>query len=146
MWLYTDKLKISWLEPVTSHSTSELQSLGLRLFFYFKGSKNEHRKIKQLNDAFRKSFSGGKVLLTCGIASLPLVQQNEVINKVKKFNDFTEDNDPYGEHDFGCFDYRGKQIFWKIDLYDLNYEFYSPQPDDETQTNRVLTIMFAEEY
>lgn len=103
-------------------------------------------KIKQLNDAFRKSFSGGRVLLTCGIASLPLVQQNEVINKVKKFNDFTEDNDPYGEHDFGCFDYRGKQIFWKIDLYDLNYEFYSPQPDDETQTNRVLTIMFAEEY
>lgn len=103
-------------------------------------------KIKQLNDAFRKSFSGGKVLLTCGIASLPLVQQNEVINKVKKFNDFTEDNDPYGEHDFGYFDYRGKQIFWKIDLYDLNYEFYSPQPDDETQTNRVLTIMFAEEY
>ena len=63
-------------------------------------------KIKQLNDAFRKSFSGGKVLLTCGIASLPLVQQNEVINKVKKFNDFTEDNNPYGEHDFGCFDYR----------------------------------------
>ena len=103
-------------------------------------------KIKQLNDAFRKSFSGGKVLLTCGIASLPLVQQNQVINKVKKFNDFTEDNNPYGEHDFGCFDYRGKQIFWKIDLYDLNYEFYSPQPDDETQTNRVLTIMFAEEY
>lgn len=103
-------------------------------------------KIKQLNDAFRKSFSGGKVLLTCGIASLPLVQQNEVINKVKKFNDFTEDNNPYGEHDFGCFDYQGKQIFWKIDLYDLNYEFYSPQPDDETQTNRVLTIMFAEEY
>lgn len=103
-------------------------------------------KIKQLNDAFRKSFSGGRVVLTCGIASLPLVQQNEVINKVKKFNDFTEDNDPYGEHDFGCFDYRGKQIFWKVDLYDLNYEFYSPQPDDETQTNRVLTIMFAEEY
>lgn len=103
-------------------------------------------KIKQLNDAFRKSFNGGRVVLTCGIASLPLVQQNEVINKVKKFNDFTEDNDPYGEHDFGCFDYRGKQIFWKIDLYDLNYEFYSPQPDDETQTNRVLTIMFAEEY
>ena len=103
-------------------------------------------KIKQLNDAFRKSFSGGRVVLTCGIASLPLVQQNEVINKVKKFNDFTEDNDPYGEHDFGCFDYRGKQIFWKIDLYDLNYEFYSPQQDDETQTNRVLTIMFAEEY
>lgn len=146
MWLYTNELRISWLEPVTSHSTSELQSLGLRLFSYFKGVKMNIEKIRQLNDAFRKSFSGGRVVLTCGIASLPLVQQNEVINKVKNFNDFTEDNDPYGEHDFGCFDYRGKQIFWKIDLYDLNYEFYSPQPDDETQTNRVLTIMFAEEY
>ncbi|MBP3706668.1 MAG: DUF3768 domain-containing protein, partial [Clostridia bacterium] len=33
-----------------------------------------------------------------------------------------------------------------IDLYDLNYEFYSSQPDDEAQTNRVLTVMFAEEY
>lgn len=103
-------------------------------------------KIRQLNDAFRKSFSGGKVLLTCGISSLPLFQQTEIINKVKSFNDFTQDNDPYGEHDFGCFDYKGQQIFWKIDLYDLNYEFYSPQPDDENQTNRVLTIMFAEEY
>lgn len=55
---------------------------------------------------FVSHLVAGKVLLTCGIASLPLVQQNEVINKVKKFNDFTEDNDPYGEHDFGYFDYR----------------------------------------
>ena len=35
---------------------------------------------------------------------------------------------------------------YQFDMYDLNYEFYSPQPDDETQTNRVLTIMFADEY
>lgn len=95
-------------------------------------------KIKQLNDTFRKTFCGGKVVVTCGIASLPTNQQTEIINKVKNFNDFTEDNDPYGEHDFGCFGYKGQQIFWKIDLYDLNYEFYSPKPDDDTQTNRVL--------
>ncbi len=103
-------------------------------------------KIAKQNDQFRKSFYGGKVLLTCGISSLPLLQQTEIINKVKNFNNFTEDNDPYGEHDFGCIEYHGQQIFLKIDLYDLNYEFYSPQPDDKTQTNRVLTIMFAEEY
>lgn len=103
-------------------------------------------KIAKQNDQFRKSFCVGKVLLTCGISSLPLLQQTEIINKVKNFNNFTEDNDPYGEHDFGCFEYKGQQIFWKIDLYDLNYEFYSSQPDDEAQTNRVLTVMFAEEY
>ena len=103
-------------------------------------------KIAKQNDQFRKSFCGGKVLLTCGISSLPLLQQTEIINKVKNFNNFTEDNAPYGKHDFGCIEYHGQQIFWKIDLYDLNYEFYSPQPDDKPQTNRVLTILFAEEY
>lgn len=103
-------------------------------------------KIAEQNDRFRKTFCGGKVFLTCGISALSLMQQAEIINKVKNFNTFTKDNDPYGEHDFGCFDYHGKQVFWKIDLYDLNYEFYSSQPDDEALTNRVLTIMFAEEY
>lgn len=109
-------------------------------------NKIKSKTIAAQNDTFRKTFCGGKVLLTCGISTLSLMQQAEIINKVKNFNTFTKDNDPYGEHDFGCFDYHGRQVFWKIDLYDLNYEFYSPQPDDETQTNRVLTIMFAEEY
>ena len=104
------------------------------------------KRIAELNDKFRTTLIGGKVILTSGIASLPTEQQQEIINKVKTFNIFTEDNDPYGEHDFGCFEYKGQQIFWKIDLYDLNYEFYSSQPDDEAQTNRVLTVMFAEEY
>ncbi len=104
------------------------------------------KKIAEQNDKFRKTFRGGKVLLTRGISALPLAQQTEIINKVKNFNQFTDDNDPYGEHDFGCFEYRGQQIFWKIDLYDEDYEYYSLQPDDETITTRVLTVMFAEEY
>lgn len=109
-------------------------------------NKIDTKKIATQNDQFRKTFCGGKVLLTSGILSQPIPQQLEIMQKVKNFNRFTEDNDPYGEHDFGSLDYHGQQIFWKIDLYDLNYEFYSPQPDDETQTNRVLTIMLAEEY
>lgn len=109
-------------------------------------NKIDTKKIATQNDQFRKTFCGGKVLLTRGILSQPIQQQLEIMQKVKDFNHFTKNNDPYGEHDFGCFDYQGQQIFWKIDLYDLNYEFYSPQPDDETQTNRVLTIMLAEEY
>lgn len=110
------------------------------------GNKIDVKKIAEQNDKFRKTFDCGKVLLTCGISSLPLIQQQEIMQKVWTFADFNEDNDPYGEHGFGCFEYQGQQIFWKIDLYDINYEFYSPQPDEETQTNRVLTIMFAEEY
>lgn len=71
-------------------------------------------KIAKQNDQFRKSFCGGKVLLTCGISSLPLLQQTEIINKVKNFNNFTEDNDPYGEHDFGCIEYHGNKFFGKL--------------------------------
>ena len=120
----------------------------LPLFFILKEQNMsiDVKKIAQQNDKFRKTFCGGQVLLTYGISSLPMPQQFEITQKVKESNNFTEDNDPYGEHDFGCFEYKGQQIFWKIDLYDLNYEFYSPQPDDENQTNRTLTIMFAEEY
>jgi hypothetical protein len=35
---------------------------------------------------------------------------------------------------------------WKIDLYDRGSKFYSPDPIDPAQTNRVLTILLAEEY
>lgn len=103
-------------------------------------------KIAEQNDTFRQTMQGGKILLTNGVQSLPIEDVAVIISKVKNFNAFTEDNDPYGEHDFGCLEYKGLQIFWKIDLYDLNYEFYSPKPDDEVQTNRVLTILLAEEY
>jgi hypothetical protein len=42
----------------------------------------------------------------------------EIFVKVRDFVDFTEDNDPYGEHDFGSFTVSGVKIFWKIDYYD----------------------------
>ena len=95
----------------------------------------------------RKTFTDGRVLLTIGFRSLPEDEQAEVLQKVRSFSDFTTDNDPFGEHDFGSItSNRGTQVFWKIDLYDINDEFYSPQPDDPTQTNRVMTILLAEEY
>jgi hypothetical protein len=28
------------------------------------------------------------------------------------FDAFTEDDDPWGEHDFGAFDHEGERIFW----------------------------------
>jgi hypothetical protein len=43
----------------------------------------------------------------------------EVLQKVRAFKVFTPDNDPYGEHDFGAFDFNTKRIYWKFDYYDI---------------------------
>jgi len=103
-------------------------------------------KIRELNDNLRQNFSGGRVLITRGVAELPIDKQLEITEKVRNFSDFNKDNDPNGEHDFGAFDVDGVTYFWKIDYYDVDYQYLSLDPSDETITNRVLTVMLAEEY
>ena len=102
--------------------------------------------IKTLNDNFRKTFTGGQVLLTAGINAKPTDDVANILSMVRGFNKFTPDNDPYDEHDFGSFDYKGDKVFWKIDYYDLNNQYLSINPANPNITNRVLTIMLAEEY
>ena len=102
--------------------------------------------IKTLNDNFRKTFIGGRVMLTSGIRAKTQDEIAEILEKVRSFDNFTTANDPYGEHDFGSFDYKGQKIFFEIDYYDLNYEYMSENPADPTITNQVLTIMLASDY
>jgi len=103
--------------------------------------------IPELNDLLRTTFIGGKILTTIGINQLPAEVQENIITKVCTFDNFTEDNDPYGEHDFGAFEQLGAgKIFWKIDYYAPDMERGSEDPSDPNQTCRVLTIMLAEEY
>ena len=78
--------------------------------------------------------------------NLPDAAQFEVLQKVRAFDAFTSDNDPYGEHDFGAFDFEGKRIFWKWDYFDKLNQYLSPDPTSINMTNRVLTVMLAEEY
>ncbi|MCK5491584.1 MAG: DUF3768 domain-containing protein [Candidatus Omnitrophica bacterium] len=66
--------------------------------------------------------------------------------KVRDYDDFTEDNDPYGEHAFGDFNHNGQKIFWKIDYYDQDVKYGSNNLADVTCTTRVLTIMLAKDY
>jgi hypothetical protein len=103
-------------------------------------------KIRALNDAFRATMTGGNVLLTAGVDALPSDVKAMVIRRVATFSDFTADNDPHGEHDFGSFEVGGRKLFWKIDYYDAAMEFGSEDPIDPSKTTRVLTIMLASEY
>ena len=102
--------------------------------------------IAKLSDDFRKSFIGGEVLLSAGIAAISSEDKANIISMVQNFNDFTPSNDVYGEHDFLSIDYKGNKIFAKIDYYDLNYEFMSENPANPDITNRVLTILLSCEY
>jgi hypothetical protein len=103
-------------------------------------------RILALNDDFRRTFVGGMVVITVGIEALPVDQCRSLLRKVRGFDDFSDDNDPHGEHDFGSIDEGGLRCFWKIDYYDRATEMGSPDPTDPAVTTRVLTIMRADEY
>jgi hypothetical protein len=102
--------------------------------------------IRELNDAFRKSFAGGKVVMTASVAELPDMVRANALLEVSRFDRFTSDNDPYGEHDFGSFEMVGRKFFWKVDYYDATMQFGSEDPSDPSKTTRVLTLMLAEDY
>lgn len=103
-------------------------------------------RIRELNDLLRQHGRGGKILITAGIAALPEDVQAHIVQEVMVFNDFTPDNDPYGEHDFGSVMVDGQKVFWKIDYYALDMMHGSEDPTDPVVTRRVLTIMLAREY
>ena len=103
-------------------------------------------RIRDLNDAFRRSFTGGRIMTTVGVAAMTEEQRAEMFARVRTFEAFTRDNDPHGEHGFGSFEIAGQKFFWKIDAYDAAMEFGSEDPADPSKTTRVLTIMLASEY
>ena len=109
-------------------------------------SQARSQTIQRLNDALRQTFAGGRVMMTDGINALPDDVKAKVLSAVRSFSDFTEDNDPHKEHDFGSLEVNGEKFFWKIDYYDKSMEYGSEDPADPAVTTRVLTIMLASEY
>jgi hypothetical protein len=101
-------------------------------------------KIRMLNDTFRRTLTGGRVLATAGIATRPDIDQ--IVTRVRQYLEFSEGDDPYGEHDMGWFVHSGDKIMWKIDYYGPSLEQGSDDPSNPNVTTRVLTIMLAHEY
>jgi Protein of unknown function (DUF3768) len=106
----------------------------------------ERNRIRQLNDALRRSFAGGRVMMTAGVDALPDAEKAAVLAKVRIFDDFNLGNDPHGEHDFGSFEVAGRSYFFKVDYYSPDLQGGSEDPADPERTTRVLTIMRADEY
>lgn len=109
--------------------------------------KQMTNRIASLNDLCRTAMGVAvRLVITPGISYLPRADQLAIFEKIQSFNDFTKDNDPYSERDFGAFDHAGKKIFWKIDYYDPTFTQGSEDPADPKKTARVLTVMLAEEW
>jgi len=113
-------------------------------------------KIALLNDELRKKLISGelfkadskdKAFIIRG-ASIFVNDKNKMqfLNNVALYRNFTEDNNPHGERDFGNFMYQKEKIFWKIDYKDNSMMYHSPDASDPSQTIRVLTIMKASEW
>ncbi len=109
-------------------------------------AKEKVAKIAALNDRFRQTFWGGQVMMTQGVQELSEELQAKLFRAVSEFDDFSEDNDPHGEHDFGRIVIDLCTFFWKIDYYDHSLRFGADDPSDNRNTTRVLTIMLASEY
>jgi len=111
--------------------------------------------VAEQNDAFRKAQCGypsgepipeGKLVVTRGVHDEGVAFQMVLVERVALYNDFTFDNDPTGWHEFGSVEVNGKTVWFKLDLYDLNYEMGSETPHDPDQTRRVMTLLFPHEY
>ncbi len=99
-----------------------------------------------LNDELRRNLPSGHAVMTTGIAALGPEAVARIVQTIAVYDDFCQANDPYGEHDFGSFEADGQRIFFKIDYLDKALTAHSPDPSDPSVTERIITIMLAEEY
>lgn len=120
---------------------------------------SREQQIAALNDNFRSLVLhpllhlSNRIVVTSGVFDLigtgaDKTKAKALLVAVRDFDDFGNANDPFGEHDFGAFDFDGERVFWKIDYYspDSNRERGSEDPADPTKTVRVMTVMLASEY
>ena len=103
-------------------------------------------RIRALNDQLRQHLTGGMAVITPGVAALGPEAVERIVKTIAVFDDFCRANDPNEEHDFGAFEADGHMIMFKIDYLDRDLSMHSPDPADSAVTQRVITIMLAEEY
>lgn len=120
-------------------------------------------RIRTLNDMARQNPGVAcRANMTLGFAALSDHDRHAAMREIIAFNQFTEANDPHGEHDCALIyrlvtgewvqqrpereDAITQSVIWKIDCYDTALEYGSEAPWDAAQTVRVLTVMLGSEY
>lgn len=101
--------------------------------------------IARLNDQVRFG-NDGTVMVTQGVQSITGFDATELAELLANYDDFTHENDPHGERDFGLISYKGWDVIWKIDPYDKELKFGSDNPADPAVTTRIATLLLASEW
>jgi hypothetical protein len=58
----------------------------------------------------------------------------------------TSANDPHEERDYGSFDHCDREVWFKIDYYNLTMDGASEDPADPAKTKRIMTIGPAQDW
>lgn len=103
-------------------------------------SNDQTAVIRELNDKLRTQLVGGRLVISAGLSAEGHAKVMKVLLAVMQFNAFKPENDPYGEHDMGSVNIDGEDYNWKIDYYDRDYRYHTPDAADPAMTRRVLTI------
>jgi hypothetical protein len=103
-------------------------------------------RTRALNDELRIHHRGGRIVTTAGVQALGTELLQRTDEAIAAFDEFDEDSDPHGEHDFGVVEIGGQEVMFKIDYYDSTLTYLSPDPSNPEVTVRIMTIMLAEEY
>jgi hypothetical protein len=110
-------------------------------------------RVRALNDAFRTAGPlfghitfEGLWLVTAGVQTKGPAFVHQAMGITRRFNAFTLDNDPHGEHDFGSFLIGTERVFWKIDYLQRGTPYGAEDPANNATTCRMITIMLAGEW
>ena len=82
-------------------------------------------------------------MMTATVSALPDDVRARAIELTRTFDNFTPDNDPHNEHDFGSFEIDDQKFIFKHGLYE---EPGVKGLDEAPIVTRVLIIMLADEY
>ncbi len=118
-------------------------------------TKETAKIVAAQNDAFRKASLGlavdgaipsGQVVMTQGIVQQTDAFKHTLFAAIAAYDTFNEESDPYGWHEMGVIEIAGETVWFKLDLYDSDYHYGSPDPTNLEVTRRVMTILLPSEY